>query len=365
MHAKLVRRHPHVFGDAEADTAGRVRERWEQIKSEQEGREGIFHDVPASLPALLQARKVQRRAVAVGFDWPDLEGPLAKVREELGELEAEVARTGEPSPGDRGRRDGRARGRRRALHGRQPRAAAERRPGARAARYEYAVRRAGRAGRAARRGRRASAGASCRSTSRTATTTRQRSNSDERDQARARPPDPRLARQPDRRGRRRARVRRVRPRRRALGASTGVHEAVELRDGGSEWGGKGVTKAVANVNGEIAGELTGLDAARPAGARPEADRARRHAEQGPARRERDPRRLARGREGRGGRGRPAALPLARRRGGGDAARADAERDQRRRARRQLDRPAGVHGRARSAPRASPRRCGSAPRSTTR
>ena len=98
VHAKLVRRHPHVFGEVEADTAGRVRERWEQVKSEQEGREGIFHDVPATLPALLQARKLQRRAVAAGFDWPDLEGPLAKVREELGELEHEVARTGDPSP---------------------------------------------------------------------------------------------------------------------------------------------------------------------------------------------------------------------------------------------------------------------------
>ena len=98
MHAKLVRRHPHVFGEAEAKTAGRVRSRWEEIKSEQEGREGIFHDVPASLPALLQARKLQRRAVAAGFDWPDLHGPLAKIREELGELEAEVARAGEPSP---------------------------------------------------------------------------------------------------------------------------------------------------------------------------------------------------------------------------------------------------------------------------
>jgi MazG family protein len=98
VHAKLVRRHPHVFGAAEAKTAGRVRERWEQIKSEQEGRAGIFHDVPKSLPALLQARKLQRRAVAAGFDWPDLEGPLAKVREELGELEAEIARTGEPRP---------------------------------------------------------------------------------------------------------------------------------------------------------------------------------------------------------------------------------------------------------------------------
>ncbi|MBA2383063.1 MAG: nucleoside triphosphate pyrophosphohydrolase [Actinobacteria bacterium] len=96
VHAKLVRRHPHVFGDAEADTAWRVRDRWEEIKSEQEGRVGIFHDVPASLPALMQARKLQRRAVAAGFDWPDLDGPLAKVREELGELEAEVARAGEP-----------------------------------------------------------------------------------------------------------------------------------------------------------------------------------------------------------------------------------------------------------------------------
>ena len=98
VHAKLVRRHPHVFGDVEADTAGRVRERWEHVKTEQEGRAGIFHDVPGTLPALLQARKLQRRAVAAGFDWPDLEGPLAKVREELGELEAEMSRTGEPRP---------------------------------------------------------------------------------------------------------------------------------------------------------------------------------------------------------------------------------------------------------------------------
>ena len=98
VHAKLVRRHPHVFGDAEARTAARVRERWESIKSEQEGREGVFHDVPVTLPALLQARKVQRRAAAVGYDWPDLEGPLAKVREELDELAAELERAGAPAP---------------------------------------------------------------------------------------------------------------------------------------------------------------------------------------------------------------------------------------------------------------------------
>ena len=86
VHGKLVRRHPHVFGDAEARTAGRVRERWEAIKTEREGRSGVFHDVPESLPALLLARKAQRRAAAVGYDWPDLDGPSAKVNEELEEL---------------------------------------------------------------------------------------------------------------------------------------------------------------------------------------------------------------------------------------------------------------------------------------
>ena len=98
VHDKLVRRHPHVFGEAEARTAGRVRERWEAIKTEQEGRSGVFHDIPESLPALLDARKTQRRAAAVGYDWPDLEGPAAKVREELDELLAELARAGRPSP---------------------------------------------------------------------------------------------------------------------------------------------------------------------------------------------------------------------------------------------------------------------------
>src|SRR5438067_5557904 len=53
VHAKLVRRHPHVFGEAEARTAGRVHENWERIKTAEEGREGIFHDRPAALPALL------------------------------------------------------------------------------------------------------------------------------------------------------------------------------------------------------------------------------------------------------------------------------------------------------------------------
>src|SRR5690348_17517546 len=95
VHEKLVRRHPHVFGDVEARTAGRVRENWERIKTSHEGREGVFHDVPEALPALLLARKVQRRAVAVGFEYPDLAGALADLDAELDELRAEV--DGEPA----------------------------------------------------------------------------------------------------------------------------------------------------------------------------------------------------------------------------------------------------------------------------
>jgi MazG family protein len=99
VHAKLVRRHPHVFGDAEARTAARVRENWERIKREQEGREGVFHDVPENLPALLYARKIQRRAAAVNFEYPDVAGALADLDDELRELKEAIAGAGgEPAP---------------------------------------------------------------------------------------------------------------------------------------------------------------------------------------------------------------------------------------------------------------------------
>ena len=98
VHDKLVRRHPHVFGDADARTAGRVRDRWEQIKTEQEGREGVFHDVPGSLPALVFARKVQRRAAAVNFEYPNTAGALADLDDEVRELKEALANAGDIAP---------------------------------------------------------------------------------------------------------------------------------------------------------------------------------------------------------------------------------------------------------------------------
>jgi MazG family protein len=88
---KLVRRHPHVFGDEAAGdslTAGDVLRNWDQIKEGEEGRErGIFAEVPENLPSPLYARKVQRRAATSGFDFPGTEGPLQSVKDELEELE--------------------------------------------------------------------------------------------------------------------------------------------------------------------------------------------------------------------------------------------------------------------------------------
>jgi MazG family protein len=90
IHAKLVRRHPHVFGEVEADTPGRVKQNWDRIKREQEGREGVFHDVPATLPGLLYARKVQQRAKSVGFEYPGVAGAVADLDDELRELKDDL-----------------------------------------------------------------------------------------------------------------------------------------------------------------------------------------------------------------------------------------------------------------------------------
>jgi MazG family protein len=83
---KLIRRHPHVFGDTEAETAGEVLRNWDAIKETEDGREpGIFGEVPENLPAPLYARKVQRRAASTGFEFEHV--PYDTIHDELAELE--------------------------------------------------------------------------------------------------------------------------------------------------------------------------------------------------------------------------------------------------------------------------------------
>ena len=85
---KLIRRHPHIFGETEVENAQQVLRNWDAIKRTEPGREpGIFGEVPENLPSLLHARKVQRRVASSGFDFPGVDGPLQSVRDELAELE--------------------------------------------------------------------------------------------------------------------------------------------------------------------------------------------------------------------------------------------------------------------------------------
>jgi nucleoside triphosphate diphosphatase len=109
INAKMVRRHPHVFGDEKARSAGAAKGWWEAIKAEEKAakaqeraRQGqltgaagpetpsVLSDIPAAMPALTRAIKLQDKAARVGFDWPSITPVIAKVREEIGELEAEI-----------------------------------------------------------------------------------------------------------------------------------------------------------------------------------------------------------------------------------------------------------------------------------
>jgi nucleoside triphosphate diphosphatase len=106
---KLIRRHPHVFGDLESTDAAAVKERWESIKADEKAERaarrpeggrptngtGLLADVPIALPALTRAMKLQKRAGSVGFDWNDPHAVLAKLREEVGETEEELS---QPTP---------------------------------------------------------------------------------------------------------------------------------------------------------------------------------------------------------------------------------------------------------------------------
>ena len=90
---KLIFRHPHVYGDAVAKDAEQVLESWEQIKlKEKDGNKTVLSGVPAALPSLIKAYRIQDKARNVGFDWADKQDVWAKVHEELDELEAELRR---------------------------------------------------------------------------------------------------------------------------------------------------------------------------------------------------------------------------------------------------------------------------------
>lgn len=87
IHDKLIRRHPHVFGDLELSDVDQVLRNWEHFKEAEKGN-GALTGVPHSLPALAQAEELQSRAARLGFDWPQIEGVLDKIGEELEELRA-------------------------------------------------------------------------------------------------------------------------------------------------------------------------------------------------------------------------------------------------------------------------------------
>jgi XTP/dITP diphosphohydrolase len=90
---KLIYRHPHVFGNVQADTSAKVEQNWEQLKlKEKGGNKTVLAGVPASLPSIVKAHRIQDKARNVGFDWEQKEDVWDKVAEEFGELKAEIAK---------------------------------------------------------------------------------------------------------------------------------------------------------------------------------------------------------------------------------------------------------------------------------
>jgi XTP/dITP diphosphohydrolase/ATP diphosphatase len=96
LNAKLIRRHPHVFGDVQATDSSAVLRNWEQIKVEEKkaanSEASLLDGIPRSMPATLEATKLGSKAAKVGFDWPDANGLFAKLAEEIAELRAEIER---------------------------------------------------------------------------------------------------------------------------------------------------------------------------------------------------------------------------------------------------------------------------------
>ncbi|RUO57892.1 nucleoside triphosphate pyrophosphohydrolase [Pseudidiomarina insulisalsae] len=92
---KLIRRHPHVFGETSAESDAEIKAQWEAIKQQERAERGqqdsVFNGIPDNLPAILMAQKLQKRAATVGFDWHEIIPVLAKIKEEIAEVEEELA----------------------------------------------------------------------------------------------------------------------------------------------------------------------------------------------------------------------------------------------------------------------------------
>jgi MazG family protein len=100
INEKLVRRHPHIFGDRSAETAGDVRRIWGEVKAEEKKQKGeaggLLDSVPRALPALVEAQQISTRAALVGFDWDDASQVLNKLHEELGEFDEAQRNASQP-----------------------------------------------------------------------------------------------------------------------------------------------------------------------------------------------------------------------------------------------------------------------------
>jgi MazG family protein len=116
LSTKLVDRHPHVFGEVKADTSDQVKRNWEALKQEErKKKEGsgeavlnaetrsVLAGISSKMPSLLEAQKLSSRAAQIGFDWPDVEGLFAKLREETGELREHLKEFPAPGPRPQGR----------------------------------------------------------------------------------------------------------------------------------------------------------------------------------------------------------------------------------------------------------------------
>jgi tetrapyrrole methylase family protein/MazG family protein len=95
VNSKMIRRHPHVFSDTTVSGTGEVLQNWEAIKKKEKAKrdhKSVLDGIPLSLPGLYRASKIQKKAVRVGFDWPDTQGPLDKIKEEIEEFTREIER---------------------------------------------------------------------------------------------------------------------------------------------------------------------------------------------------------------------------------------------------------------------------------